>query len=183
LDQGEHILGAALRVMDKVGYEAAGLRDIAEEAGVALGSIYRYFPEGKRQLLQAMTERLAEARRACDLPRPGNKASQLEAYLAATIGFWDRHRPLARVLATAAVFEDSVAAALRAEVLRPWLADLRKAFADGDCADPVAAAKLVQSQILYNAVWAPALAERVPAARLAGSLVQLIRTARPSRRT
>ncbi len=69
MDQGEQILTAALKVMDAVGYEAASLRDVAEKAGVALGSIYRYFPEGKRQLLQGMTDRLAGAREAADLPR------------------------------------------------------------------------------------------------------------------
>jgi AcrR family transcriptional regulator len=182
LDQGEQILTAAVKVMDAVGYEAASLRDIAEKAGVALGSIYRYFPEGKRQLLQAMTERLAEARAAVDLPSPGKKPAELEAYLAATISFWERNRSLARVLCTAAVFDDGVAAALRAGVLKPWLSDLRKVLTDVGCADAVAAAKLVQSQILFNTVGAPALAERVGAAKLAASLTEIVRPARPSRR-
>jgi len=167
--------------MDAVGYEAASLRDIAEKAGVALGSIYRYFPEGKRQLLQAMTDRLADAREAADLPAPGKKPADLEAYLAATIAFWERHRSLARVLTTAAVFDDTVAAAFRAQVLKPWLADLRKVLTDAGSADAVAAAKLAQSQILFNIVGAPALAERVSAAKLAASLTEIVRPSRSRR--
>lgn len=48
----EQILDAALRVFGEKGYQGAGVRDIAREAGITEGLIYHYFT-GKSQLLQA----------------------------------------------------------------------------------------------------------------------------------
>jgi AcrR family transcriptional regulator len=40
----ERILGAALGLISKGGYRAASVAAVAEKAGVATGSVYRYFP-------------------------------------------------------------------------------------------------------------------------------------------
>ncbi len=40
----ERILNAALKLFRDRGFEAATMRDIAEEAGVATGAAYYYFP-------------------------------------------------------------------------------------------------------------------------------------------
>ncbi len=85
------------------------------------------------------------------------------------------------MLTTTAVFEDSVATAFRVQVLKPWLADLRRVLTDAGCADAVAAAKLAQSQVLFNTVGAPALAERLSAAKLATSLSEILRPSRSRR--
>jgi TetR/AcrR family acrAB operon transcriptional repressor len=45
----QNILDAALMVFSKVGYDAARLKDIAEQAGVTRGAIYHHF-EGKADL-------------------------------------------------------------------------------------------------------------------------------------
>lgn len=53
----EQILDAALRVFGEKGYQGAGVRDIAREAGITEGLIYHYFA-GKAQLMHACwTER------------------------------------------------------------------------------------------------------------------------------
>lgn len=64
-DKRAAILGAALRLIPRQGFHATPVSQIAEEAGVAAGSIYRYFPSKevllselylqlKQELYQAM---------------------------------------------------------------------------------------------------------------------------------
>ena len=50
----EQILEAALLVFSRRGYDRATIPDVAREAGVAVGTIYNYYP-GKRDLLVAIT--------------------------------------------------------------------------------------------------------------------------------
>jgi AcrR family transcriptional regulator len=55
----EHILEAAARIFHEQGYVAATTNDIADEAGVSVGSLYQYFPN-KDALLVALTARHLE---------------------------------------------------------------------------------------------------------------------------
>jgi AcrR family transcriptional regulator len=50
------ILDAALRVFDRVGFEAASTRLIAQEADVSEGTIYNYFPDKGELYIQALKE-------------------------------------------------------------------------------------------------------------------------------
>ncbi len=50
----EQILHAALDVFSRIGYDRSTVPDIAREAGVAVGTIYNYYPS-KRDLLVAIT--------------------------------------------------------------------------------------------------------------------------------
>jgi AcrR family transcriptional regulator len=47
------VLDATLALADKGGFEAVQMRDVATEAGVALGTVYRYFSSKERLLLEA----------------------------------------------------------------------------------------------------------------------------------
>ncbi len=58
-----HLLEAAAEVFARRGYEASNTGEIAEHAGVAIGSLYQYFPN-KSALLEALAENyLEESRR------------------------------------------------------------------------------------------------------------------------
>src|ERR1043166_5307205 len=66
----DHILDAATRVFAAKGYNGATIRDVAQAAGVADGTIYNYF-ENKDALLFGILDRLNETeRRERDLTRP-----------------------------------------------------------------------------------------------------------------
>ena len=52
----ERILDAATRVFHERGYAGATTNDIADEAGLSIGSLYQYFPN-KDALLVALTQR------------------------------------------------------------------------------------------------------------------------------
>ncbi|MDH6109118.1 AcrR family transcriptional regulator [Kitasatospora sp. MAP12-15] len=62
------IMRATVDLVDRRGYAATTLADIAEEAGLARGLVSYYF-EGKRLLMQAATHRLMHLRLAEELDR------------------------------------------------------------------------------------------------------------------
>ena len=56
----EKILDAAARIFHEQGYAGATTNDVADEAGVSVGSLYQYFPN-KDALLVALTRRHIES--------------------------------------------------------------------------------------------------------------------------
>ncbi|MEX0371136.1 MAG: TetR/AcrR family transcriptional regulator [Tateyamaria sp.] len=73
------ILDAARKVFAQRGYDAAGLREIAETAQANLSLISRYFG-GKEGLLSALTDQFVRARREGDLPYPPQDTLRAEIY-------------------------------------------------------------------------------------------------------
>ena len=65
----DRLYATAIHLISRRGYDATTLRDIAEEAGVSLGLLYRYFP-GKQAVVLALYEELsaAYAREAAQMP-------------------------------------------------------------------------------------------------------------------
>ncbi|WP_199430697.1 TetR/AcrR family transcriptional regulator [Qaidamihabitans albus] len=55
----ERMLDAAAELLDEVGYESLTTTLIAKRAGVAVGSLYQFFPD-KRAVVQALTQRNLE---------------------------------------------------------------------------------------------------------------------------
>jgi TetR/AcrR family transcriptional regulator, fatty acid metabolism regulator protein len=93
------IVRAAVEVFAERGYFAARMREVAERAGVADGTLYLYF-EGKEHLLVSILEEYAEAflmraRRDCagiDDPR-----EKLRTVIVRHLTSLENDRPLARV--------------------------------------------------------------------------------------
>lgn len=54
------MLDACAAIVDEVGYEGLTTTLLAERAGVAIGSVYQFFPD-KRAVVQALTQRSLEA--------------------------------------------------------------------------------------------------------------------------
>lgn len=73
------ILAAARKVFAERGYDAAGLREIAETAQANLSLISRYFG-GKEGLLAALTDQFVSARREGGLPYPPQDNLRDEIY-------------------------------------------------------------------------------------------------------
>jgi AcrR family transcriptional regulator len=46
----ERLVRTTSRLMQRQGYEATGIKQISREAGVALSSVYHFFPSGKHEL-------------------------------------------------------------------------------------------------------------------------------------
>lgn len=85
----QRVLAAARRRFETYGYRRTSIAEIARDAGIAVGTIYRYFP-GKEAVFLAVVEDLneswlAESRRALD--GPGRAMDRLRALGAASIRF------------------------------------------------------------------------------------------------
>src|SRR5687768_1052785 len=65
----DRLYATAMRLIAKRGYEATTLRDIATEAGVSVGLLYRYFPSKQAVVIALYDELSAEyARQAAGMP-------------------------------------------------------------------------------------------------------------------
>lgn len=66
------VLDAALTLAAQGGFDGVQMRDVAAEADVALGTVYRYFASKERLLLEANVEQVEELQsRLRDRPPPG----------------------------------------------------------------------------------------------------------------
>ena len=66
------ILRAAEELFTRRGFDATGVQDVADRAGVAVGTVYHHFPDKRAMLLQLVDEwgdRVAQRRRELGLER------------------------------------------------------------------------------------------------------------------
>ena len=94
----EHLYAVAMRLIAERGYEATTLRDIAREAGVSVGLLYRYFP-GKQAIVIALYDQLSTeyARQAADMP-PGKWRDRFVFALKTSLHVLEPHRVALRAL-------------------------------------------------------------------------------------
>lgn len=96
LDKRGLILGAALKLFGERGFHGTAVPDIAREAGVGTGTIYRYFPD-KEGLVNALYRHWrARFDEAVLAPMPGGLAprAQFDLYWQRLVGF-ARSEPIA----------------------------------------------------------------------------------------
>ena len=72
----ERIVAAAVELAGEGGYDAVQMREVAERSGVALGTLYRYFPSKKHLLVAAMGQELARMRDAVMVQGRGAEAAR-----------------------------------------------------------------------------------------------------------
>ena len=85
-------------LMAQKGYEAATLRDVAKEAGVSVGLLYRYFPS-KRAIVVTLYERLsAEYALKAEAIRPGKWRDRFLFALKTSLEVIEPHRIVLRAL-------------------------------------------------------------------------------------
>ena len=53
-ERRDRMLKAAMKLATDGGYEAVQMREVADDAGVALGTLYRYFPSKVHLLVSAL---------------------------------------------------------------------------------------------------------------------------------
>lgn len=87
------VLDAAVRLAERGGFETVQMRDVAAEANVALGTVYRYFTSKERLLLEAMVEQVrALAARVEEAPPVGaTPAARVVDVLARATASLQRH--------------------------------------------------------------------------------------------
>lgn len=97
------MLDAALRLGEDGGFDAVQMRDVAAEAGVALGTVYRYFTSKERLLLEAMLEQIVELGKRLDArpPTGATPAERVIEILADATASLQRHPELTSAMVRA----------------------------------------------------------------------------------
>ncbi len=87
------VLDAALRLAERGGFDGVQMRDVATEANVALGTVYRYFTSKERLLLEAMVEQIGTLadRLDADPPAGDTPADRVVDVLARATASLQRH--------------------------------------------------------------------------------------------
>lgn len=103
--QADKVLDAAARLFASQRFHEVRMEDIAEEAGVGKGTIYRYFRDKEELynalLIQASEQFAAELRDA--MAESGEPRAQLEAMVAAILHHFDSHPHLLDLIQRAEV--------------------------------------------------------------------------------
>jgi AcrR family transcriptional regulator len=94
----QRLYDIAVRLMAKHGYETTTLRDVAKEADVSVGLLYKYFPSKRAVIIALYDELSAEyARRAAEM-RPGKWRERFVFALKTSLQVLEPHRMTLRAL-------------------------------------------------------------------------------------
>lgn len=105
----KRVLVAALDLAADGGYDAVQMRDVATRAGVALGTIYRYFPSKDALLAAAMVEWMEDLERRLSQRGPQGSTTAQRVYdvLRRAVGAMERQPKLAEAVITALSSDDT----------------------------------------------------------------------------
>jgi TetR/AcrR family transcriptional regulator, cholesterol catabolism regulator len=154
-DRRKRILDATLALASKGGYDAVQMREVAERADVALGTLYRYFPSKIHLLVGALTVELERMQEKLDRkPIPGDTPADRMLYvLSRATRTMQRDPMLAEAMTRAFMFADPSAAAEVNSVARLMEGMLTAAMHDGEpTADERAIARIIGDVWLSNLV-------------------------------
>jgi AcrR family transcriptional regulator len=93
------LYSTAMRLIAERGYEATTLRDIAKEAKVSVGLLYRYFPSKQAVILAFYDELSADFAREVATMRPGRWRDRFLFALTTSLHVLEPHRVALRALA------------------------------------------------------------------------------------
>ncbi len=112
------MIRAALDLAARGGYEAVQMRDVSTEAGVALGTIYRYFSSKDHLLVSAMLEWMLDLERTVTRRPPAGATDhdRVLDVLHRALRSMEREPALAAAVVTAQTSDDGAAAQATQEV-------------------------------------------------------------------
>ncbi len=110
------IVDAAIELAEQGGFDGVRLRDVAESSGVALGTLYKYFPSKEAILLYAVNEGNEGLERLMveEPPRGETAAERVADFFARATGTFTRRPNFARAVLRAIAASDQATAAQQA---------------------------------------------------------------------
>jgi AcrR family transcriptional regulator len=180
-ERHRRILDATITLASEGGFDAVQMRVVADRAGVALGTLYRYFPSKIHLLVSALGHELERANHAAERhPAPGDApADRVMHVLGGTTRALQRDPHLTEALTRAFMFADASVAAETDFVERQVTALLLRAMrpdgaeASGDRTRSVEVARVVGDVWLAGLVkW---VTGRASADDVAGSVEVAVR--------
>ena len=108
-DRRRRILDATIELASRGGFDAVQMRAVAEQADVALGTLYRYFPSKIHLLVSALARQFGEIQVGLDKrPIPGDTpADRVSFVLSRATSGMQRQPQLTEALTRAFMFADS----------------------------------------------------------------------------
>jgi AcrR family transcriptional regulator len=102
------ILAAAAELSSEGGFDAVQMREVAERADVALGTLYRYFPSKIHLLVSVLADEMEELRERLATTPPGDEApvERVQAVLQRSIRALQRNPRLYGAVIRAMMFGD-----------------------------------------------------------------------------
>jgi AcrR family transcriptional regulator len=97
----------AMRLIAERGYEATTLRDVAKEAGVSVGLLYRYFPNKQAVVIALYDELSADYARQAEAMPPGKWRDRFLFALRISLQVLEPHRVALRALTPVLVGDPS----------------------------------------------------------------------------
>ena len=111
LARRERILDAAMELATEGGYDAVQMREVAERADVALGTLYRYFPSKVHLLVAAMGRTFQTLQESVRVDgSDGTPQERVYRVVAAVTRYLARHRRLSGAMIRALMSADTEAA-------------------------------------------------------------------------
>jgi TetR/AcrR family transcriptional regulator, cholesterol catabolism regulator len=154
-DRRKRILDATLALAAKGGYDAVQMRTVAEQANVALGTLYRYFPSKIHLLVSALAREFERTQQKLDrAPIPGDTPYERMLYVLGRITQYMQRDPmLTEAMTRAFMFADPSAAAEVNTVAALMERTLTRAIHEGEpTADEAAIARIIGDVWLSNLV-------------------------------
>jgi AcrR family transcriptional regulator len=154
-DRRRRILDASLVLAAKGGYDAVRMRTVADQADVALGTLYRYFPSKIHLLVSGLARELERAQDRLDrTPIPGDSPYERMLYVLGRVTRAMQREPmLTEAMTRAFMFADPGAAHEVNTVARLMERMLTRAMHEGEpSADDVAIARVIGDVWLSNLV-------------------------------
>jgi AcrR family transcriptional regulator len=145
-ERRQRILDATLALASKGGYDAVQMRAVADRAGVALGTLYRYFPSKIHLLVSALAREFERNQEKLDrMPVPGDTPYDRMLYVLGRITRTMQRDPmLTEAMTRAFMFADPSAAAEVNTVARLMERMLTGAMHEGEpTADETAIARVI----------------------------------------
>jgi AcrR family transcriptional regulator len=106
----ERILDAAVELATEGGYDAVQMREVAERADVALGTLYRYFPSKVHLLVSALERTFRQLRDSVPAGDTGTPAERIYRVVAHVTRYLAKNRRLSGAMVRALMSADVEAA-------------------------------------------------------------------------
>jgi AcrR family transcriptional regulator len=154
-DRQTRILDACLTLAAKGGYEAVQMRVVAEQAGVALGTLYRYFPSKIHLLVAGLAREFAQTQEKMDrVTIPGETPGERMLFVLGRMTRNMQRSPmLAEAMTRAFMFADPSAATEVNAVARLMEGILSRAIHEGEPSpDEAVIARIIGDVWLSNLV-------------------------------
>ena len=136
----ERILDAAMELAAEGGYDAVQMREVAERADVALGTVYRYFPSKVHLLVAAMSRTFQTLQDSVgSTGNTGTPEERIYRVVATVTRYLARHRRLSGAMIRALMSADAQAAREVEQAGDQLVELIASASRDADGASPTVA--------------------------------------------